>query len=110
MMVGTSILVAFVILLFKFRDDNKYEIVYFGTESNLSEANEYYWLLKNNRIPLTYQIPYNWENFYRFGYKESPVYIKVSEKDVEKARKVMLYHRVEKMKMERNIAANKNHH
>lgn len=100
--------VSAIALMFLFRDDNKYETVYSGSESSLSEANEYYWLLKGNKIPVKYQMPYNWENFYQFGYKESPIYIKVSQKDLDKARQVMMYYRVEKSKMERNIAAEKN--
>lgn len=95
-------------LIILFRDRNNEETAYTGSESNLREANEYYWLLKNNRIPVKYVIPYNWENFYRFGYKESPVYIKVNKKDIEKANKVMMNYRVEKLKMERNIAADRN--
>ncbi|TMN22508.1 hypothetical protein [Lentibacillus cibarius] len=101
-------IVAAALLLFMFRDDKKYRTVYSGSESNLSEANEYYWLLKHKKIPIKYQIPYNWKNFYQFGYKESPVYIKVSEDYVEKARKVMMYHRIEKMKMQRNIELERN--
>ncbi|MDY0394547.1 hypothetical protein ACFSMW_07785 [Virgibacillus halophilus] len=107
-MSGIFILSAVAILLFMFKDDSKYEIVYKGSETNLSEANEYYWLLKNHRIPFKYQIPYNWRNFVAFGYKESPVYIKVSEENVERATKVMMFHRAEKMRMERNIQAGKN--
>ncbi|GAA0439907.1 hypothetical protein GCM10008983_16050 [Lentibacillus halophilus] len=95
-------------LIILFSDTNRYETVYSGTESSLSEANDYYWLLKNYNIPVRLQIPYNWENFYRFGYKESPVYIKVSQKKLEKARHVMMHYRVEKSKMERNIKAEKN--
>ncbi len=86
-MFGIIGVMAAAMLLFMFRDGKKYETVYSGSESNLSEANEYYWLLKGNKIPFKYQIPYNWSNFYQFGYKESPVYIKVSENDVDKAKK-----------------------
>lgn len=88
--------------------NNREEVVYSGSESNLNEANEYYWLLKSNRIPVKYNIPYNWENFYRFGYKESPVYIKVDKKNAEKANKVMMFYRAEKKKMERNMEAERN--
>lgn len=97
-----------VTFMFLLRDKNKYETVYNGDESSLGEANEYYWLLRNNKIPVKYQIPYNWENFYQFGYKESPIYLKVSKKDIEKARQAMMYYRVEKAKMERNMEANRN--
>lgn len=101
------LIVGTIILMFLFRDDNKYKTVYTGSESSLSEANEYYWLLKNNNIPVKYQIPYNWENFYQFGYKESSIYLKVSQKDFEKAWQVMMSYRVERSKMERNIAADR---
>lgn len=94
--------------MFLFKDNNKYEIAYSGNESNLSEANEYYWLLRNNKIPVKYEIPYNWENFYQFGYKKSPIYIKVDKKDIEKAKNVMMYYRAEKLKMERNMEADRN--
>lgn len=107
-MSGMIALLAVAILLFMHRDHNKYETVYKGNETNLSEANEYYWLLKNHQIPFKYQMPYNWRNFYEFGYKESPVYIKVSEKDVERATQLMMFYRAEKLKMERHIASEKN--
>ncbi|WP_106496317.1 hypothetical protein [Lentibacillus sp. Marseille-P4043] len=89
--------------LFRDRDNNKYETVYSGDESTLSEANVYYWLLKNNKIPFKYQIPYNWKNFYQFGYQKSPVYIKVARNDAVRARRIIWLYRKEKMKMERNI-------
>lgn len=97
-----------VTLMILFRDRNNEEIAYSGSESNLSEANAYYWLLKNNRIPVKYIIPYNWENFYQFGYKECSVYIKVNKKDMEKANKIMMNYRIEKQKMERNVAIARN--
>ncbi|MDY0406385.1 hypothetical protein P5G51_014180 [Virgibacillus sp. 179-BFC.A HS] len=102
------ILFAVAISLFMFRCDKKYETVYSGSESNVGEANEYYWLLKSHKIPFKYQIPYSWENFYQFGYKESPIYIKVHEKDMDRARKAMMHYRIEKMKIERNIQASRN--
>ncbi|RYG74273.1 hypothetical protein EU245_03435 [Lentibacillus lipolyticus] len=101
-------IIAGALLLFMSRDGKKYETVYSGSESNLREANEYYWLLKHNKISFKYQIPFNWKNFYQFGYRESPVYIKVSDRDVEKAKKVMMHYRIEKMKMQRNMEAEKN--
>ncbi|MGY0692382.1 hypothetical protein ACW2QC_06255 [Virgibacillus sp. FSP13] len=89
--------------LFRDRENEEYITVYSGDESTLSEANVYYWLLKNNKIPFKYQIPYNWKNLYQFGYQKSPVYIKVARNDVVRARRIIWLYRKERMKMERNM-------
>ncbi|MEN1967832.1 hypothetical protein WMZ97_07080 [Lentibacillus sp. N15] len=95
-------------IIFLFKESDKYVTAYSGNESDLSEANNFYWLLRNNNIPVSYVIPYNWENFSRFGYKRSSVYIKVAKKDIEKAREVMMYYRAERLKMKRNMEAVRN--
>lgn len=101
-MFNILVILGFILLLFLLRNGEKYETIYIGSESNIGEAMEYYWLLKNNNIPFKYHIPYNWNNLYQFGYKESPVYIKVSEKNVERASRLIMYRRIEKRKMESN--------
>ncbi|SET48016.1 hypothetical protein SAMN05216389_11266 [Oceanobacillus limi] len=102
-MIEILLIIVALTLMWRFRDSNENVTIYSGDESTLDEANEYYWVLKNNNIPIKYQIPYRWENFFVFGYKRSPVYIKVRKNDVLKARQIMWCYRKDKMKMERNI-------
>ncbi|WP_404458284.1 hypothetical protein [Oceanobacillus kapialis] len=90
-------------LMWLFREKQESVTIYKGDESSLNEASEYYWILRDNNIPFKYHIPYNWENFYQFGYKKSPVYIKVRKNDVIKARRIIWCHWKEKREMERNI-------
>ncbi|WP_042224201.1 hypothetical protein [Oceanobacillus manasiensis] len=97
------LIIATIGLMWMFREKQQIVTIYQGDESTLSEANEYYWILKDNNIPFKYHIPYNWENFFQFGYKKCSVYIKVKKSDVIRARRIMWCYRKEKMEMERNI-------
>lgn len=90
-------------LMWMYRDNNEYVTIYSGDETTLGEANEYYWILKHHKIHFKYQIPYNWENIFLFGYKKSPVYIKVRKDDAARTREIFWFYRAEKMKMEENI-------
>lgn len=104
---GSLILIGGV-LVYLLDKKESFVTVYEGTESSLKEAIDYYWILKSYKFKqIKYEIPYNFENFFHFGYHECVVRIKVKREDVNKVKEVLRNYRAEQRKIERNILNSK---
>ncbi|WP_138417422.1 hypothetical protein [Aquibacillus sediminis] len=102
MWIGITFIAA--ILIAMMEKQHRFVTVYEVRESSLNEAMRYYWVLKGNKLNyIKYEIPYNFENFYSFGYRQCVVRIKVRKEDVPQANQVLRDYRARQRRMERNI-------
>lgn len=87
--IASGILLITIFMYVEKSERDNWVSLYEGKESTIGEAQEIYWYLKNNNINFKYDIPINWNNYFRTKYEECSVFIEVPHQEIVEARKLL---------------------